>query len=137
MVATISAQGKLRGQLKRDRVRTSRLDRAAALLSEAHARLAAGEPADAVELAYQAALRAAGAVVAGAGMTGRRRAPSNAWDKLRMVSPEAAAWADRLSSYSRLRGRLLSGLEAGVEPATAERLAADAAALLDWAEGEH
>lgn len=78
------------------------------------------EADDAVEFAYQAALRVAGAVLAT--LPRKRGGPTGAWAQLRHRIPELADWAAKFEAYSRLRSRLLMGLERDVDPAVPEQL---------------
>ena len=78
------------------------------------------DPADALELAYQAALRVAGAVLAGAPV--RRSAGRGAWNQIRRRAPHYAGWSDRFLPVSKIRGRLLLGLDVPVDAADVDRL---------------
>jgi len=103
------------------------LDSARELLADAQARIARGEYDLAVESAYRAALRTAGAVIAeSAAVAKRKRLPSSAWDKLRITGARGEAWADIFSGYSALRGRVASGIELRPSPTRATALVADA-----------
>ena len=62
--------------------------KAQALLAQAHVHREAGEWDLALESAYQAALRTAGARISASAVAGRRRRPTGAWDQLRMVDAE-------------------------------------------------
>lgn len=89
--------------------------KAQALLSQARGHREAGEWDLALEAAYQAALRTAGARISASAVAGRRRRPTGAWDQLRMVDAEGERWALTFSQYSRLRSRVASGLERNVD----------------------
>ena len=78
------------------------------------------EADDAVEFAYQAGLRVAGAALAT--LPRKRGGPAGAWAQLRQRRPELADWASRFESYSRLRSRLLMGLERDVDPSVPAQL---------------
>lgn len=96
------------GHAKRD----SFLFRAHALLDEAVAHLDAGDTGLALESAYQAALRTAGARIAGsAKVAKRKRLPSSAWEKLALVDSEGAVQAAQFSNYSAARSRVSSGID--------------------------
>lgn len=90
--------------------------KAQALLAQASTHRAAGEWDLALEVAYQAALRTAGARISASAVAGKRRRPSGAWDQLRMVDADGERWALTFSQYSRLRSRVASGLERDVDP---------------------
>ena len=93
------------------------------LLDGALARQAEGAYDLALEDAYRAALRTAGAVVAGSDVVAnRKRLPSSAWDKLALTGPSGKRWAATFRGYSRLRGRVASGIELRPDPATVESL---------------
>ncbi|CAM4242562.1 MULTISPECIES: SAV_6107 family HEPN domain-containing protein [Corynebacterium] len=93
---------------KRDRF----LAAADAFLAQAHEELEAGDEALALEQAYLAALRTAGAVCATAPEIRRRkRLPSSAWDKLALTGPGGKRWAATFRGYSALRGRVASGIQ--------------------------
>lgn len=88
--------------------------------------------ADAVEFAYQAGLRAAGARLAEAGSprSRSRRAGQGAFDRLRKLSVADAAWAERMSRFSRVRSRLAIGLDSEVETKVVDRLISEVSAFL-------
>lgn len=91
------------------------LTQATSLLAESRSLAAAGQTDEALELAYQAALRTAGARVATSPVARRKRKPSSAWDQLALVDAEGKRWAAEFKAFSRLRSRLVSGLDSGVE----------------------
>lgn len=112
MIAATTRTGGVLG--KRDRFLVS----ARSLLDAAEDQLTAQENAIAFESAYQAALRTAGARVAGsAKLAKRKRLPTSAWDRLAQVDDQGASEAERFSGYSRKRGRVASGIEPGPERA--------------------
>lgn len=88
------------------------------LLQQARQYAAAGRMDQALEVAYQAGLRTAGARVAGSVLAKRKRLPSSAWDRLALLGGDNARWARCLSDYSRIRSRLASGLEREVSDST-------------------
>lgn len=104
------------------------LDSARELLADAQLRIARGEYDLAIESAYRAALRTAGAAIAeSAAVAKRKRLPTSAWDKLRITGARGKVWADVFSGYSALRGRVASGIELRPNPVKATALVADAA----------
>lgn len=94
------------------------LTQAEGLLSEARALAAEGRGDEALELSYQAALRTAGARVAVSAVARRKRKPSSAWEQLALVDAAGKRWADEFKAFSRLRSRVVSGLDGNVEQAT-------------------
>lgn len=101
------------------------------LLAAAHEDVEAGRFDLAMENAYRAALRIAGAVNAGSEvLRKRKRLPTSAWEKLALGGEEGKAWAMRFASYSRLRGRVASGLELHPDPAVVLNLLGDAEEFL-------
>ncbi|PRQ11175.1 hypothetical protein C1Y63_07775 [Corynebacterium sp. 13CS0277] len=95
------------------------------LLGQAEDALAAGDLVFALEYAYQAGLRTAGARTATSPVIARRkRLPSGAWEQLALVGQDSAEWARRLGAYSRTRSRVNSGIERDVDPAVVEELLA-------------
>ncbi|APT85098.1 hypothetical protein CAQU_08480 [Corynebacterium aquilae DSM 44791] len=96
----------------RSRSRESFLESADALLEQALAARASQDLATALEYAYQAGLRTAGARIASSPViAARKRLPSGAWEQLALVGAESAAWAEKLGSFSRIRSRVASGIE--------------------------
>ena len=88
------------------------LTQAALLLADARADAAKGRMDQALEKAYQAALRTAGACVAASPtVSKRRRLPTSAWDRLSLVGVDEKAWAEKFRAYSRTRSRLASGMD--------------------------
>lgn len=112
------------------------LSRARALLSQAVEHRAAGQWDLALEAAFQAALRTAGARIAMSPVASRRRRPTSAWGQLRLVDEAGGRWADLFAQYSRLRSRVASGLELDVDHAVVNRVLDLAAEFLTEVEGE-
>ncbi len=110
--------------------------KAQALLSQARAHRGAGEWDLALESAYQAALRTAGARISASVVAGRRRRPTGAWDQLRMVDAEGERWAVVFGQYSRLRSRVASGLERDADPEVVSTVIELAARFLAEVEAE-
>lgn len=99
------------------------LDAARELLVQAAHQASQGKADLALESAYRAALRTAGAVIADSpAIAKRKRLPSSAWAKLRLTGARGAHWAEVFESYSRLRGRVASGIELRPDPAVAAEL---------------
>ena len=77
------------------------LTQAALLLADARADASTGRMDQALEKAYQAALRTAGAcVAASATVSKRKRLPTSAWDRLSLVGVEEKQWAEKFRAYS-------------------------------------
>lgn len=110
------------------------LTRAHYLLREAQERFSVGDNEQAVESAYQAALRTAGAVVAASPVAHKRRAPRSAWDQLALVTDWGEGWATEFRKFSRLRSRLISGLPVDYDTADVRKLIECAGDFLDQAE---
>ncbi len=98
-----------------------RVEGAQRLLEGAHIHLAQadrlffqGDMCSALEYAYRAALRAAGARVAMSSIAARKRKPTSAIEQLRLVGASESLWADRIAGYSRLRSRVSTGVEVKV-----------------------
>lgn len=68
-----------------------------------------GQLADALEFAYQAALRTAGAYFAEPQKV-RRKKSGSVWDRIAKMDDRGAFWAAKFKPYSRTRARALSGL---------------------------
>lgn len=98
------------------------LSKASVLIVQATEERARGAWADALEYAYRAGLRVAGARLALADGVRRRRPPVGALNKLRLVGPHEAQWADRLAQFSRVRSRLAAGMEHTVDPEVVDSL---------------
>lgn len=106
------------------------LESARPLLDDAQRQLMAGAGDLAVESAYRAALRTAGAVIAqSATVAKRKRLPTSAWEKLALTGPRGAYWAESLSKFSRMRGRVASGIELHPRVEDVERLVGLAASF--------
>lgn len=96
------------GQAKRDRF----LVNARVLLDQSREHLSAGDTGLALESAYQAALRTAGARISGsAKIAKRKRLPASAWEKLAIVDDDGAVQAAQFSNYSSVRSRISSGID--------------------------
>ena len=114
------------------------LTQAALLLADARADAANGRMDQALEKAYQAGLRTAGACVAASATVSKRRLPTSAWDQLSLVGAEEEEWADSFRAYSRTRSRLASGIDRGVADKVVFDLMDLAARFLEMAEtGTH
>lgn len=121
-VPTVPASGK----------RDTFLGNAHALLEETVARLEQGKADLALEAAYRAALRTAGAVIEGSAVIAKRkRLPSSAWEKLKLTGVRGRHWAEIFESYSALRGRVASGIELYPDPAEVEALVGKAVEFFD------
>ncbi|MBG9325346.1 hypothetical protein I4J33_02375 [Corynebacterium belfantii] len=98
------------------------LAKAELMLNESRKWEAQGDNASALEYAYRAGLRAAGAMVTCSRIASRKRKSSNVWDHLRMIGPEGIQWADRFQKFSRTRSRVVSGIDPGVSVEVVHRL---------------
>ncbi|MEL6050252.1 SAV_6107 family HEPN domain-containing protein [Corynebacterium rouxii] len=98
------------------------LAKAELMLNESRKWEAQGDNASALEYAYRAGLRAAGAMVACSRIASRKRKSSNVWDQLRMIGPEGIQWADRFQKFSRTRSRVVNGMDPGVSIEVVHRL---------------
>ncbi|MGW5075346.1 SAV_6107 family HEPN domain-containing protein [Rhodococcus sp. NPDC004095] len=96
-------------------IRVTLLDRADALLAEA---AGARDPADRFLAAYLAALRGAGAALAG--RTPRSRSRS-AWVLLSRVEPDLSGWAEFFASHSDTRAAIEAGISRTITAAEADR----------------
>lgn len=96
--------------------------KARALLAQSRSHREAGEWELALETAYQAALRSAGARISGSAVSKRRRRPSGAWEQLRLVDESGERRAGEFEQYSRLRSRVASGLEPDVDHGIVNRI---------------
>ncbi|MFI2234275.1 SAV_6107 family HEPN domain-containing protein [Nocardia testacea] len=104
------------------------LRRADGLLMEA-----AGErdPRERFRVAYLAALRGAGAVLALTGADTAPRARSrNAWVMLQRAAPEFVMWADYFSGHSATRAALEAGLPRDIDEVAADEFSSRVAAFL-------
>ena len=104
------------------------LDRADALLLQSTAE---GDSRERFRVAYLAALRGAGAVLA---MTGADRAPRarsrNAWVLMQQAAPEFVMWADYLSSFSEDRAAVEAGVGRQIDARWADEFASRVGAFL-------
>ncbi|WP_306496359.1 SAV_6107 family HEPN domain-containing protein [Corynebacterium striatum] len=138
MAQVISATAQFRGSraavgaFKRERF----MEQASDLLAQARAMAAAGRWDQALEFAYQAGLRTAGARIADSAVAKRRRLPSSAWAQLALVGGEEKEWAERFGAYSRLRSRVASGLEDAPSDEVVLEVMALAAEFLSYVEEE-
>lgn len=110
--------------------RVSRADQflaaAESLIAQAHDDFEAGRHDLAMENAYRAALRVAGARSAQSPVIRKRkRLPTNAWDKLALTGAAGAEWAAVFRRYSGQRGRVASGIDLNPGSAVVHRLLAD------------
>lgn len=111
------------------------LTQAALLLADARADASTGRMDQALEKAYQAALRTAGAcVAASATVSKRKRLPTSAWDRLSLVGVEEKQWAEKFRAYSRTRSRLASGIDRDVADSVVYGLMELAARFLEISE---
>lgn len=106
------------------------LAKARTLLSQSEQHFRAGEIDLALEYAYQAALRVAGARIADSPVAQRRRKPSGAWAQLRLVDVEGQRQAAVFERYSRFRSQVSSGIERDPDPARVAEVTAEAKAFL-------
>lgn len=130
--ATAAAHSRNREAMQRDRFVSQALD----LLADARSSAAEGSFADALEMAYRASLRAAGARVAASTVSRRRRLPTSAWEQVALIGPADAQWAEEFREYSRVRSRVASGLEPVPEPDAVYQYLALAARYVDATESE-
>lgn len=80
-------------------------------LAQAHAHFEDGIYDIALEDAYRAALKVAGAVcLESTVIQKRKRLPSSAWEKLQLTGARGKYWAAVFRRYSPLRGRVASGI---------------------------
>lgn len=105
-------------------IRVGPLDRADALLAES---AGASDPADRFRAAYLAALRGAGAAVAG---RTPRSGSRSAWVLLRRVEPELAGWADFFAAHSDTRAAIEAGVSRTITMADANRFHAEVSRFL-------
>ena len=96
------------------------------LIAQAHDDFEVGRYDLAMENAYRAALRVAGARNAQSPiLRKRKRLPTSAWDKLALTGADGADWAATFKRYSAQRGRVASGIEPNPGSAVVYRLLAD------------
>lgn len=134
MAQIISAQSKFTGGPagKRDRF----LFQAQDLLRRAQGCAAEAKWDEALEYAYQAGLRTAGARVAVSAVAKRRRLPSSAWERLALVSATDKEWAKEFKAYSRPRSRVATGLDDMPDEALVWSLLDLVACFIDATEAE-
>lgn len=97
---------------RRASARDRHLFAARTLLDQARDHLSRSEAGLALENAYLAALRTAGArIVVSEVLARRKRLPSSAWDKLAMVDGAGLARSQEFSGYSAWRSRVSSDIE--------------------------
>lgn len=116
--------------------RATFISRASVLLRDAIACYGKGELLDALELAYQAALRTAGAYIAGTAVAKRRRKPTGAWKQLALASADGKLWAESFAPYSTMRSRLINGLDREIEAKTVAALIGLVERFLDEVEND-
>lgn len=133
MSKVISATTKFR---PRQDKREEFLSKAASLLAEARTLHAQGDHDVALEMAYRAALRTAGARVAGSKVASRKRKPQGAWEQLKLVDEAGKEWAGVFGAFSRKRSRVASGLDFNTEPLVVARLISHVEEFLGEAEVE-
>ncbi|MFF0817036.1 SAV_6107 family HEPN domain-containing protein [Rhodococcus sp. NPDC003318] len=105
-------------------IRVNLLDRADALLAEA---AGAPDPADRFRAAYLAALRGAGAAIAGRAPRSRTR---SAWALLERVEPDLADWSDFFAAHSETRAAIEAGISRTVTVAEANRFYSEVSRFL-------
>ncbi|QGU07817.1 hypothetical protein COCCU_09465 [Corynebacterium occultum] len=110
--------------------RSDFLARARALLEQSRQHWEAGEIDLALEYAYQAALRVAGARIADSPVAQRKRRPTDAWGQLRLVDEVGVHWAGIFEGYSRFRSRVASGIELAPDSGAIAEVMAHATAFL-------
>lgn len=115
---------------------TEFLSKARVLLAQAARCREEGDLGLALELSYQSALRTAGAVFADSPAAAKRRKPSGAWERLRLVDEKASEWADELSAFSRVRARAVNGLEVNLTESMIDGFIIRVEEFLSEAEGE-
>ncbi|MHA2789368.1 SAV_6107 family HEPN domain-containing protein [Corynebacterium sp. S7] len=99
------------------------LSSAESLLHSAQTYLQEGKLDLALEYAYRAALRVAGAVNADSPVIRKRkRLPSSAWQRLALTGASGQKWATEFEQYSALRGRVASGIVTSPNRAVVERV---------------
>lgn len=92
------------------------------LLTQAVQYREAGEWGEALECAYRAGLRTAGARISSSATAGRKRRSSSAWERLKVIDDDGARWATAFGQYSRLRSRVSSGIERDVDHEVVDHL---------------
>ena len=134
MATVISATTRFggRGEAKRAEF----LGKAHVLLTQSQVALRAGDEASALELAYQAALRTAGASIAVSAVAQRKRKPHGAWDQLALVDETGVEQAADFKAFSRLRSRVSSGMEVEVDPVIVREFVQRVRGFLDSVDAE-
>ena len=119
MSSVVSATtSKAYGSTSRPSRRDTFLTSADSLLLAAREEVERGQFDLAMESAYRAALRVAGAVCAGSSaVKKRKRLPTSAWEKLALTGLQGEQWAARFKQFSRERGRVASGIQSNPDPA--------------------
>lgn len=84
------------------------------LMGKARAYVRDGDASQALEFAYWAGLRLAGARVAVSSVDKRRRKPTSAWEQLALIDAAGKQWAHRFQPYSRLSRDIELGLGAEI-----------------------
>lgn len=135
MSSVVSATtSKAYGSTSRPSRRDTFLTSADSLLLAAHEEVERGQFDLAMESAYCAALRVAGAVCAGSNaVKKRKRLPTSAWEKLALTGSQGEQWAARFKQFSRERGRVASGIQSNPDPAVVLELLAAAEEFYFWA----
>lgn len=116
--------------------RASFISRASVLLRDAVRYFGQDQFEDALDLTYQAALRTAGARIASSPVARRRRLPKGAWNQLALVDERGKYWAELLAPYSKLRSRVMNGLDRDLDPAQVSQLIELVGQFLDEVEME-
>lgn len=98
------------------------LMKAHVLVAQAESFRAEDDLTQALESAYRAALRTAGAVIASSPVASRKRKPTGAWQQLEMVGSHGARWSRLFSNYSKLRSRVISGFHVTLTPGVVDQL---------------
>ncbi|GGG70705.1 SAV_6107 family HEPN domain-containing protein [Corynebacterium pelargi] len=98
------------------------LHQSAMLQREAVAMLERGDITVALEYAYRAALRVAGAWVSQTPIARRVRKPQGVWAQLELSGEAGQAWAREFHPWSTLRARASMGLEVDVDAAKVRAL---------------
>ncbi|MDK8822314.1 SAV_6107 family HEPN domain-containing protein [Corynebacterium coyleae] len=139
MGSVVSATtGRAYGDMGAPRKFDSFIFSAEALLAQAHTDFAARRYDLAMENAYRAALRIAGACNARSiVLRKRKRLPTNAWDKLALTGESGQHWATVFSAYSARRARVASGIDDSPSPVVVSSLIGSAEDfLLDTTGGD-
>lgn len=111
-----------------------KLQRAHTLLALA----AQSEPRDAIDWAYQAVLRCAGALVGAQVREGARRrgVSQNVWENVRKFRPDYQEWVDNFEPYARLHNEVRMGLVREVSAGAVRDLIAQAESFVAAVEAE-